>query len=135
CSQKRMKSYILILFLFLFSSFTSFQGDLLADISNHFRHSKTKEIAKHFSPTVNLAILNDNNTYSKVQAEIILESFFKMNQPKGAKIIHRLDNNANYQHAVILLSTTEGNFRVSYSIRINNDQPQLVEIRIEKSGN
>jgi len=130
-----MKSYILIFILFLFSSFTLFQGDLITDISNHFRQSKTKDIAKHFSPTVNLAILNDNNTYSKVQAEIILESFFKMNQPKGAKIIHRLDNNANYKHAVILLSTVEGNFRVSYSIRMNNDHAQLVEIRIEKSGN
>ena len=129
-----MKNYILIFSFFLFSGFTSLQGDLISEISNHFRQGKTKEIAKHFSPTVNLAILNDNNTYSKVQAEIILESFFKMNEPKGAKVIHRLDNNSNYQHAVILLSTAEGNFRVSYSIRVNNEQVQIVEIRIEKSG-
>src|SRR5690606_42101575 len=68
-------------------------------------------------------------------SDLILGTFFKTNQPSGSKIIHRLDNNANYQHAVIELTTSEGAFRVSYSIRVNNNQTQLVEIRIAKSNN
>lgn len=110
----------------------TFADDLIAEISTLFRQGNTKEISKHFPSTVNLSILNDNNIYSKVQAEIILGSFFKANQPRASKIIHRLDNNPNYQHAVIELTTSEGNYRVSYSIRVNNKQAQLVEIRIEK---
>jgi len=128
-----MKSSILSLVFILFYNLYSFGTDLIGELSSQFRQGNAKEISKHFSSTVNLSILNDNNVYSKVQAEIILGTFFKRNQPTGSKIIHRLDNNPNYQHAVIELNTTEGNFRVSYSIRVNNNQAQLVEIRIEKS--
>jgi len=130
-----MKNYILTIVLILATGLSSFAGDVIAEISSQFSQGNTKEIAKYFSSTVNLSILNDNNIYSKVQAEIILGSFLKMNQPRSSKIIHRLDSNTNYQHAVIELNTSEGDFRVSYSIRVNNNQAQLVEIRIEKSTN
>ncbi|HUH18483.1 DUF4783 domain-containing protein [Albibacterium sp.] len=130
-----MKSYILsIAFIFICIS-NSLGKDLIAELSGQFRQGNAKEISKYFSPTVNLSILNDNNVYSKVQAEIILESFFKTNSPTGSKIVHRLDSNPNYQYAVIELNTIKGYFRVSYSIKINDNQAQIVEIRIEKAIN
>ncbi|TCK85354.1 DUF4783 domain-containing protein [Albibacterium bauzanense] len=128
-----MKSCILsIAFIFICIS-NSIGNDLIGELSGQFRQGNAREISKYFSPTVNLSILNDNNVYSKVQAEIILESFFKMNSPTGSKVIHRLDSNPNYQHAVIELNTIKGYFRVSYSIRINDNKAQVVEIRIEKT--
>lgn len=128
-----MKSCILsIAFIFIGIS-SSIGNDLIGELSRQFQQGNAREISKYFSPTVNLSILNDNNVYSKVQAEIILESFFKINSPTGSKIIHRLDSNPNYQHAVIELNTIKGYFRISYSIRINDNQAQVVEIRIEKA--
>ena len=128
-----MKRFILsVLFIFICVS-NSIGSDFIGEISNEFRQGDSKGISKYFSPTINLSILDDNNVYSKVQAEIILESFFKSNSPTGSKIIHRLDSNPNYQHAVIELNTVKGFYRVSYSIRINNSQPQIVEIRIEQN--
>lgn len=128
-----MKGCILsIAFIFIGIS-SSVGDDLIGELSRQFRQGNAREISKYFSPTVNLSILNDNNIYSKVQAEIILESFFKMNSPTGSKIIHRLDSNPNYQHAVIELNTMKGYFRVSYSVRIDDNQAQVVEIRIEKT--
>ena len=107
-------------------------ADLLGQLSAYFRDGDAKKISVYFSPTVTLSILNDHNVYSNVQAEIILSTFFKMNRPTGVKILHRLDNNPNYQHAVIELKTTKGDYRVSYSTRENNSKSQLVELRIEK---
>jgi len=128
-----MKSFILsIVFLFLCIS-SSVGNDLIGEIAGQFRQGNAKGISRYFSPTVNLSILDDNNVYSKVQAEIILESFFKLNSPIGSKIIHRLDSNPNYQHAVIELNTLKRYFRISYSIRINDSQAQIVEIRIEEN--
>jgi len=130
-----MKNFILsIVFIFICVS-NLFGNDLIVELSGQFRQGNAKEISKYFSPTVNLLILNDNNVYSKVQAEIILESFFKTNSPTGSKIIHRLDSNPNFQYAVIELNTIKGYFRVSYSIKINDNQAQIVEIRIEKAIN
>ncbi len=128
-----MKSCILsIAFIFVCIS-NSLGRDLIAELSSQFRQGNAKEISKYFSPTVNLSIINDSNVYSKVQAEIILESFFKTNSPTGSKIVHRLDSNPNYQYAVIELNTIKGYFRVSYSIKIIDNQAQIVEIRIEKA--
>ena len=130
-----MKNCILsIAFIFICVS-SSFGNDLIVEICGQFRQGNAKEISKYFSPTVNLSILNYNNVYSKVQSEIILESFFKTNTPTGSKIIHRLDSNPNYQYAVIELNTIKGYFRVSYSIKINDNQAQIVEIRIERAIN
>jgi len=127
-----MKKIILSLLLLLITVSSSVGADLLGQLSAYFRDGDAKKISGYFSPTVTLSILNDNNVYSNVQAEIILETFFKMNRPVSVKILHRLDNNPNYQHAVIQLKTTKGDYRVSYSTRENNSKSQLVELRIEK---
>ena len=130
-----MKNFVLSI-VFIFTCVSNlFGNDLIVEWSGQFRQGNAKEISKYFPPTVNLLILNDNNVYSKVEAEIILESFFKTNSPTGSKIIHRLDSNPNFQYAVIELNTIKGYFRVSYSIKINDNQAQIVEIRIEKAIN
>jgi len=128
-----MKNFILSIVFLLASTMSSIGEDLIGEISSQFGQGNAKQISRYFSSTVNLSILDDSNVYSKVQAEIILDTFFKMNQPTSSKIIHRLDNNPNYQHAVIELKTTKGDFRVSYSMRINNRITQLGEIRIERA--
>lgn len=127
-----MKRYILALVVLLITAFSTLGADLLGQLSVYFREGDAKKISSYFSPTVSLSILNDNNVYSNVQAEIILGTFFKMNRPVGVRVLHRLDNNPNYQHAVIELKTTKGDYRVSYSTRESNSKAQLVELRIEK---
>jgi hypothetical protein len=76
--------------------------------------------------------MNNENVYSRVQSEIILDKFFKEYPPQSSKVIHRLDNKSNYQHAVLLLSTAKGDFRVAISLRGSEKDLQLIEIRIEK---
>lgn len=128
-----MKTILLSFFLLSSSVIAQTKGDLISEISNQFRLGNTKEIARYLSSTVNLSLLNNENVYSSVQAEIILTNFFKNHQPRTSEILHRLDNNSNYQHAVILLSTSNGDYRVAYSLKGSDDQLQLIEIRIEKA--
>jgi hypothetical protein len=128
-----MKKIILSLMVLLITVSSLLGADLLSQLSAYFRDGDAKKISAYFSPTVTLSILNDHNVYSNVQAEIILDTFFKMNRPVGVKVLHRLDNNPNYQHAVIELKTNKGDYRVSYSTRESNSKSQLVELRIEKT--
>lgn len=115
------------------SNVTSLQENILTEIAGEFRTGNTKELSKRFSSSVNLSLLKNENVYSKAQSEIILNNFFKTNPPRGAKIVHKLDNNTKYQHAVLLLNTDKGDFRVSFSIKETKKQLQIIEIRIEKS--
>lgn len=128
-----MKMMIMLVFAYLSAAFNQTGTDLILNISNHFSSGNVKEIAAHFSNTVSLTLSNNENVYSKVQAEIILNDFIKNHPPRSAKIIHRLDNNPNYQHAVIALETTNGLFRVAYSLRSQNEVLKITEIRIEKA--
>ncbi len=128
-----MKTILLFFFIMSSASVNQHKGDLINEISNQFRQGNGKEIAKYFPSTVNLSLMNNENVYSKVQAEIILSNFFKNNQPRTSEVLHRLDNNPNYQHAVILLTTSNGDYRIAYSLKGNEDPLQLIEIRIEKT--
>ena len=110
----------------------NFQESRISEISNQFRKGNTKELSKHLSSSVNLSLMNSENVYSKAQSEIILDRFFKEYPPQSLKIIHRLDNNSNFQHAVFLLNTAKGDFRVAVSLRGAEANLQLIEIRIEK---
>lgn len=136
-----MKKVLLIVFFSLIWGFYPVQGDTLpiqgdtvVEISNQFRSGNAKELSKYFSSTVNLSLLNNENVYSNAQTEIILTSFFRSHPPQKVKIIHRLDNHSNYQHAVLLLNTSKGDYRVAFSLKGTDKHLQLVEIRIEESN-
>ena len=127
-------NFFFIKTLFLgFFTFTYVEGDIIEKISSLFQTGNTKEISEHFASTINFSILNDSNVNSKVQAEIIVNNFLHAHEPRSAKIIHRLNNSPTYKHAVIELSTNKGKFRVSYSIRVDDNKAQIVELRIEKT--
>jgi hypothetical protein len=110
------------------------QEDRISEISNQFRQGDTKELSKYLSTSVTLSLMNSENVYSRAQCEIILDKFFKEYPPQSSKVVHRLDNNSNYQHAVFLLNTTKGDFRVAISLRGAEKDLRLIEIRIEKSN-
>lgn len=128
-----MKIIFIKMLLLGFFMFSNVSGDIIEEISSSFQSGNTKEISEHFASTINFSILNDSNVYSKVQAEIILNRFLTAHEPRSAKIIHRLNNSTSYKHAVIELATNKGDFRISYSIRVDNEQAQIVELRIEKA--
>lgn len=136
-----MKKTILLLIISLVCTFSvvkglvmPFQGDLVTELSDRFKNGNAKGISKHFSPTVNFSLLNNENVYSSAQSEIILDNFFRSNPPQSVKIVHRLDNHSNYQHVVLLLGTTRGAYRVALSLKGVDKELQLIEIRIEESN-
>lgn len=136
-----MKKHILLLIFSILWGTNASQGyfmpniqeDAIADISHQFKTGNTKGLSKYLSSSVNLSLMNNENVYSKAQSEIILSKFFKENPPQSSKVIHRLENKSNFQHAVILLTTNKGNYRIAISLK-SDKQLELIEIRIERSN-
>ncbi|AMR33874.1 hypothetical protein A0256_21735 [Mucilaginibacter sp. PAMC 26640] len=89
------------------------------------------EIARFFAPSVDIAVLENANVYSKTQAEVILEKFFKDNKPQSVAILHRVNSNANYNFGVVLLHTDKGKFRVAYTMKEVEKEMVIIEMRIE----
>lgn len=106
-------------------------ADIVDDLTGLLQSSNTRELAKHFASTVELIILDEENVYSKVQAEIILKDFLYKHKPSSAKVVHRLDSNPNYRLAVVELTTENGNFRTTISLKDTGGRFLITEMRIE----
>jgi len=95
------------------------------------RQGNARELAKLFAASVDISILDNANVYSKTQAEQILDKFFKENKPASIKLLHRVNSNATYNFAVLLLTTDKGKYRVSYTMKEFEGAMVVVELRIE----
>lgn len=77
-----------------------------------FRTGSSKELAKHFEPSILLNLNGQNGNYSKTQAEFILKDFFRKNPPKDFSILHKGGNgNASLYYVGTYLSENS-QFRV-----------------------
>jgi len=123
----------LFLFAFVFS-ITVFQqkADPVEKTVALVRQNSIKELVKTFAPNVEITVLNEEGVYSREQAETILNNFFAKNPIVGIKIIHRVDSNPEYRFAVCTLTTKNGNFRTSVSLRSSNGNFAVSEFRIEE---
>lgn len=125
---------ILILFL-LFANFPSKnapQVDIIEQLAVNFKAGNSKEIAKSFSTSIELIILDQEDVYSKVQAEQIIKDFFIKNPPTKVTILHQL-NNVPFKLGILSMVTKEGKFRVTISMALKKPSNTflITELRIE----
>jgi hypothetical protein len=121
----------ILLWSILNVSSVSFQGDIIPELAAFFKSANSKEIGAHFSPTVDLIVLEDEENYSKVQAEQIIRDFFTKHPPVSSTIIHTIDTNPNYRFCILSLSTRSGKFRVSVTLKKTGTSFFITELRIE----
>lgn len=127
-----MKPLLSLIVLFVnMSSSIAFQGDVIDGLSAHFKTGNSKEIAASFSPSVDLIIIDEEDVYSKAQAEQILRSFFSKYPPVKSAVIHRLNTNPNYRYGALSLVTKNGTFRVSITMKKTGSAFFITELRIE----
>lgn len=124
-----MKIAFTLLFLLIVKATSAF--DVVDDVAVYFKSANVKELAKYFSSTVELSILDKEEVYSSNQAELVLKDFFVKHPPIGVKVIHRVISNANYKFGVFILNTTKGSFRVSFELKNAANGFNITQIRIE----
>ena len=122
---------LIISFILVFGTFSIQKSDSFDAISNLLKDSDSRGIASYFSPIVEMNVLNEEDDYSKAQAELILRAFLSKNKPSSVKIVHRLNSNPNYQFAVLSVQSTDKKFRISISMAKNNTSFQITAFRIE----
>ena len=122
--------YLLILVLFYLVPNVSLAGPI-DKIAELIKQGNSHELAKFFAASVDVTVLDNDNVYSKTQAELILEKFFKDNRPISVTVLHRINSNANYNFGVLLLHTDKGKFRVAYTMKEIEKVMVIIELRIE----
>ncbi len=122
---------LLALVLFLFPVVV--KADIADDVANAIRTGNAKEISKYFADNVDLKVLEQENIYSKAQAELILKDFFAKHPVKEFTIVHKSLPKNESQFAIGTLKTANGNYRVHYLMKTATGATTVTQFRIENA--
>lgn len=129
--------HIAIVVVALFATFTALSlpqesNEPIHTITTAFQKGSASEVAKHFSPTIEMMLFEQENMYSKSQAELLLKDFFSKNKPSSFKINHQ-GAKGNTSFAIGTLLTSSGAYRVSIFLKKESANTLIHQLRIEPS--
>lgn len=108
-------------------------ADVFDDIGTAIRSGDARQIARFFNNNVDLTIFNQEEVYSKAQAEMVLKDFFSKNAPKSFTIIHKGVSKEGARYAIGTLTTTQGqNIRTYFFVKESGGNSSIQELRFEK---
>lgn len=90
-----------------------------------------KEISKYFIENIDLTVIDEEDVYSKQQAEMILKDFFSKHPVKGFSIIHKSAPKNGSQYIIGSLETENGKFRVYFLSKTTGNETLIQQFRIE----
>ncbi len=126
--MKKIKLTGFCLVLFTFSVFANM--DIFDDIGSAIRTGDAASISKFFGANVDLTIVNQEEMYSKVQAEQLLKDFFSKNPPASFVIIHRGVSKEGSKYAIGNLTTAQGTlYRTYFYIKQNGNTSYIQELK------
>ncbi|NVO09225.1 MAG: DUF4783 domain-containing protein [Bacteroidales bacterium] len=132
--NKILPLIIVVLSIAALSAFSQSQNatDAMKKVSTALQTGNSKELSKYFTETVELEIMGKENFYSISQAEILLKDFFEENKPTKFVINHQgLKDVSSF--AIGTLTVKNGNLRVSFFMKTENNQTLIHQLRIEQN--
>ena len=128
-----MKTNIRIfLIIYCFTAFANIASAAVPDaIILAFKAGNSKELGKYLNASIELAILENGDVYSKTQAEILLKDFFQKHNPTNFIVLHEGGKEGS-RYAIGTLSTNKGDFRVTFLLKTQDGNSVIHQLRIEK---
>lgn len=121
--------------LFLISVVTIFSNQLKAQVPDEIIQSlktgNSKTLSEYFNQNVEMAVLENDNVYSKAQAQQIISKFFNSYSPESFNVLHQGGPEGD-RYVIGNLVTNKGNFRIYFLLRKNNGKDYIIQLRIEE---
>ena len=114
--MKQTKLYSMILAMLILPAMVVAQ-DPLVTVSHLLRTGNAPELAKMFDETVEITVLNEEDTYSKAQAEEVIKDFFVKHRPMDFKLMHKGESEGGSKYGIARFVTSNGTFRTAFYIR------------------
>lgn len=126
------KIFLTGIFLFLACQ-TVFCQDFLKNIEKAIKQGNAKDMCIYCDKYIDLSFSEKTNTYSKKQAEVIIQKFFTKVEPKDFTKVNKGTSHANNTiYYIGTLNTTNGQYQVYMFFIIRNATYYLKELRFEK---
>lgn len=126
-----IKRFWVFLVSLLFVTVNVASAQITDEIILSLKNGNSKTLSVHFNQNVELVVLENDNVYSKVQAEQIVNKFFKNNRPESFSVIHQ-GGKEGAKYVIGNLKTNNGSFRIYFLLKMNNGKDYIHQLRIEK---
>ncbi|QBQ42155.1 DUF4783 domain-containing protein [Sphingobacterium psychroaquaticum] len=131
--MKVVKCVVLLVLVSLTSLSASAKNpfdDVVNSISSALKTGTSKGISATFMNSVSLSIKRDERVYTRFQAELLLDDFFRSNKVSQLKELQRAKSSAN-SFVVFSLRTSSSTYRVFVKLVESNNEFKVSELRIE----
>ena len=126
---------LLLSFLFIFSLLFQINAQVPVDaVTKALQSGNATEVAKQFDKVVDITINNEQATYSKSQAEMVLKNFFSANAVSSFSPKHKgspSDNNSVYLIGDLTTKDSK-KFRIYLYFKKKSGSLLLQELRFEE---
>ncbi len=104
------------------------------DIIVSFETGNSKLLSGFFNQNVELVVMDNDNVYSKSQAEQIVNNFFSSFAPVEEDAFTIIHNSGKQGAKSVIgkLKTNKGNFRVYFLLKQDGSKEYIHQLRIEK---
>ena len=103
----------------------------LDEITAAIKVGNAGELSRYLDSRVDISLPEKSDTYSKIQAEMIIRDFFSTNGVQGFTIKHRGPNGGGSEFCVGVLQTKNGDYRTTLFLKLKGDKQLLQELRFQ----
>ena len=107
--------------------------DLKSSIEKGFRTGDAKLVAFYFAPNIDFSLLDQEELYSKTQAEQVLKTFFLENKSLKFSIIHE-GSSVETKYFICALQTSKGNYRITVNAKHISNKDLISHLTIESDN-
>lgn len=118
----------------LLSASYGFTLEVIEDIASAIRSGNPKNISSYFIEQIDLKVIDQEDVYSKQQAEMILKDFFAKHPVKAFSIAHKSVEKSGSQYIIGTLETINGKFRTYFLVKTVGAKTLIHQFKIENEN-
>lgn len=122
--------FLVVLLTFMISGI-ELAAQVPDEVFQSLRSGNARVLASYFNQNIELVILDNDNVYSKAQAEQIVSNFFTRYPPERFEEKHTRGKE-DAQYVIGNLITRQETFRVYFLLKKSGDRVIIHQLRIEK---
>lgn len=107
------------------------QAQIPNEILLSLESGNAKVLSGYFNQNVELVVLDNDNVYSKAQAQQIVGNFFSSYPPESFSLVHD-SGKEGAKYVIGTLKTKNGSFRVYFLLKQKDGKDYIHQLRIEK---
>lgn len=128
-----MKNFLFVLLLVPSVAFVNSEELNLDAISKAISSGNADALGQYFDTTVEIAIMDKEETYAKTQAIQAVKDFFAKNKPSSFKQVHQgASKGQDSQYCIGNMIATSGTYRVYIYMKVSGTKQVIQELRFDK---